>query len=148
MRTLITLISIFFTSSSWALSCGSPSSSDIIASELNSHIFTATVLSAKIDGDYVVASFDVIETFKGKPETLKSVSTRYSTDGSLGIVVGREYFFIVGNTGLFNRCTGTGLLQWRDYSSLSVQEHFVYVDLYRELTEYYRAYNKPLKQDK
>jgi hypothetical protein len=105
------------------------------------------VLSAKVDGDYVVANFKVDETFKGAPESLESVSTRYSPEGSLGIVVGRKYFFIVGNMGQYNKCSGTGLLDWSVYSDLSIPDYFVYADVYRELKEYYRAYNKSIKQD-
>jgi hypothetical protein len=142
MRKLIFLFSLFYVSNSWALSCGKLSSPEVIASEFNVHIFTGIVLSAKVEDDHVLGTFDVDEVFKGDPSTLKYVSTRYSRNGSLGIVVGRKYFFIVGNTGLYNICSGTGLLEWSGYSNTTVQEHFEYVDLYRELTEYYRAYNK------
>jgi len=148
MRNLILFLSIFYINNSWALSCGIFSSSEVIASEFNVHIFTGSVLSAQVEGDYVVATFNVDEVFKGSPDTLSSVSTRYSTEGSLGIVVGKKYFFIVGNTGLYNICSGTGLLEWSGYSNMSIQEYDVYVDFYRELMEYYRAYNKPIKQDK
>ncbi|WP_462153002.1 hypothetical protein [Pseudoalteromonas xiamenensis] len=143
MRLFLTLLFVF-ASNSWALQCGELSSEQTIAENLNKHIFTALVTEAKIVDDKVVAKFNLIESFKGSPETLESVSTYYDETGSLGIVVGRKYFFIVTELGIYNICSGSGLLDWSDYSELSFAEYENYQKFYRELRNYYRAYNKRL----
>ena len=129
MRVLFFIIIIFYSNSSIASKCF-VNEDTILENVQFTNVFVGVVTKAYFEefadlrgGKRAVVEFDLVETLKGTPETLKIV---YFVHDAHSIMLGQRHLFVTDSKGFSHICGGSGYLEQFGDSSSAVRNHIYY----------------------